>query len=94
MRGWLREYAETLRRYDGTSGSSSHQTQSTGPVQMDVDQTRAASGFSSGKDGIGKSKGEAKSKDGKGKGKGKTYRMSESEYFHYRKVGGSPSISQ
>ena len=28
MRGWLREYAETLRRYDGTSGSSSHQTQS------------------------------------------------------------------
>ena len=27
MRDWLREYAETLRRYDGTSGSSSHQTQ-------------------------------------------------------------------
>ena len=24
MRGWLREHAETLRRYDGTSGSSSH----------------------------------------------------------------------
>ena len=71
MRGWLREYAETLRRYDGTSGSSSHQTQSSGPVQMDVDQTRAVSGFSSGKDGIGKSKGEGKSKDGKRKGKGK-----------------------
>ena len=60
MRGWLREYAETLWRYDGTSGSSSHQTPSTGPVPMDVDQTRAVSGFSSGKDG-------GKSKDGKGK---------------------------
>ena len=35
MRGWLREYAETLRRYDGTSGSSSHQTPSTGPVPME-----------------------------------------------------------
>ena len=33
---------------------------------MDVDQTRAMSGFSSGKDGKGKSKGK-----GKGKGKGK-----------------------
>ena len=53
MRGWLREYAETLRRYDGTSGSSSHQTPSTGPVPMDVDRTRAVSGFSSGKDGKG-----------------------------------------
>ena len=48
-------YAETLRRYDGTSGSSPHQTQSTGLVPMDVDQTRAVSGFSSGKDGKGKS---------------------------------------
>ena len=47
MRGWLREYAETVRRYDGTSGSSSHQTPSTGPVPMDVDWTRAVSGFSS-----------------------------------------------
>ena len=64
MRGWLREYAETLRRYDGTSGSSSQQTQSTGPVPMEVDQTRAVSGFSSGKDGTGKSKGKGKSKDG------------------------------
>ena len=36
MRGWSREYAETLRRYDGTSGSSSHQTQSTGPVPTEV----------------------------------------------------------
>ena len=71
MRGWLREYAETLRRYDGTSGSSSHQTPSTGPVPMDVDQTRAVSGLSSGKDGKGKSKAKGKSKDGKGKGKGK-----------------------
>ena len=71
MRGWSREHAETLRRYDGTSGSSSHQTPSTGPVPMDVDQTRAVSGFSSGKDGKGKSKGKDKSKDGKGKGKGK-----------------------
>ena len=53
MRGWLREYAETLRRHDGTSGSSSHQAPSTGPVPMDVDQTRAVSGFSSGKDGKG-----------------------------------------
>ena len=44
MRGWLREYAKTLRRYDGTSGSSAHQT--TGHVPMDVDQTRAVSGFS------------------------------------------------
>ena len=26
MCGWLRECAETLRRHDGTSGSSSHQT--------------------------------------------------------------------
>ena len=57
MRGWLREYVETLRRHDGTSGSSSHHTQSTRPVPMDVDQTRAVSGFSSGKDGKGKSKG-------------------------------------
>ena len=38
---------------------------------MDVDQTRAVSGFSSGKDGKGKSKGKVKSKDGEGKGKGK-----------------------
>ena len=38
-----REYAQTLRRYDGTSGSSSHQTQSTGPVPMEVDKTRAVS---------------------------------------------------
>ena len=38
---------------------------------MGVDQTRAVSGFSSGKDGKGKSKGMGKSKDGKGKGKGK-----------------------
>ena len=37
---------------------------------MDVDQTRAVSGFSSGKDEKGKSKGKGKSKDGKGKGKG------------------------
>ena len=71
MRGWLREYAETLRRYDGTSGSSSHQTQCTGPVPVNLDQTRAVSGFSSGKDGKGKSRGKGKSKDGKGKGKGK-----------------------
>ena len=67
MRGWSREYAETLRRYDGTSGSSSHQTSPAGPVPMDVDQARRVSGFSSGKDGKGKSKG--KGKDGKGKGK-------------------------
>ena len=66
-RGWLLGYAETLRRYDGTSGSSSHQTPSTGPVPMDVDQTRAVSGLSSGsKDGKGKSRGKGKSKDGKG----------------------------
>ena len=71
MLGWLREYAETLRRYDGTSGSASHQTQSTGPVPMDVDQTRAVSGISCGKDGKGKSTGKGKSKDGKDKGKGK-----------------------
>ena len=38
---------------------------------MEVDQTRAVSGFSSGKDGKGKSKGKGNSKDGKGKGKGK-----------------------
>ena len=48
MRGWLREYAETLRRYDGTSGFSSLQIPSTGPVPMEVDQTRAVSGFPSG----------------------------------------------
>ena len=36
---------------------------------MEVGQTRAVSGFLSGKDGKGKSKGMAKSKDGKGKGK-------------------------
>ena len=71
MHGWLREYAETSRRYDGTSGSSSHQTQCTGPVPMEVDQTRAVSDFSSGKDGKGKSKGKGNSKDGKCKGKGK-----------------------
>ena len=71
MRGWSREFAETLRRYDGTSGSSAHQTVSTGPVPTEVDQTRTMSGFSSGKDGKVKSKGNCKSKDGKGKGKGK-----------------------
>ena len=73
VRGWLREYAETLRRYDGTSGFSSQQTQSTGPVPMEVDQTRAVSGFHSGKssDGKGKAIRKGKSKDGKGKGKGK-----------------------
>ena len=38
---------------------------------MDVDQTRAVSQFSFGKDWKGKSKGKGKSKDGKGKGKGK-----------------------
>ena len=37
LSGWLREYAETLRRYDWTYGSS-YQTSSTGPVPMDVDQ--------------------------------------------------------
>ena len=39
---------------------------------MEVDQTRAVSGFSSGKgfDGKGKAKGKCKNKDGKGKGKG------------------------
>ena len=69
----LREYAETLRRYDGTSGFSSQQTQSTRPVPMEVDQTGAVSGFPSGKgcDGKGKAKGQGKSKDGKGRGKGK-----------------------
>ena len=36
MRGWLREYAETLRRHDGTSGFSSQQTQCTSPVPMEV----------------------------------------------------------
>ena len=41
---------------------------------MDVDQTRAVSGFSSGKDGKGKSKGKGQSKDGKGKRKGKVKR--------------------
>ena len=51
MREWLRENAETLRRYDGISGSSAVQPQSTGPVPMDVDQTRAVSSFSSGKTG-------------------------------------------
>ena len=40
---------------------------------MEVDHTRAVSGFSSGKgfDGKGKANGKGKSKDGKGKGKGK-----------------------
>ena len=71
IREWLREYAKTLRRYDGTSGSSGVQPQSTGLVPMEVDQTRAVSGFSSRTDGRGKSKGKCKSKDGKGKGKGK-----------------------
>ena len=52
MCGWLVEYPEMLRRYDGTSGSSAHQPQSTGPVLMEVDQTRAVSSFSSGKDGL------------------------------------------
>ena len=36
-----------------------------------VNQTRAVSSFSSGKDGKGKSKGKGKTKDGKGTGKGK-----------------------
>ena len=47
-------YVSTQRHCGATSGSS-HQTQSTGPVPMDVDQTRGVSGFSSGKDGKGKS---------------------------------------
>ena len=72
MRGGLREYAEKLRRCDGTAGSSVHQPQSTGPVPLEVDQTRAASGFSSGKDGGANPKG--KSKDGKRKGKRKARR--------------------
>ena len=71
MRGWLREYAETLQRFDGTSGYSSHQTQSTGPMPMEVDQTRAVSCFLSGKDGKKKSTGKGKNKDGKGKSKSK-----------------------
>ena len=45
LRGRLREYAETMRRYGGSSGSSSFQTQCTGPVPMEVDQSRAVSGF-------------------------------------------------
>ena len=68
MRGWLREYAEALRRYDGTSGSSSLQTQPTGLVPMPVDQTRAVSGFSSGKDGKGKSKGQEQGWQGQRQG--------------------------
>ena len=64
-----------LRRYDGTSGSSAHQPQSTGPVPMEADQTRAVSSFSSGKDGLGKTvrahQEGGKSRDSKGKGKGK-----------------------
>ena len=73
MRGWLREHAKTLRRYDETSVFSSHQAQSTGPVPMEVDQTRAESGLSSGKgfNGKCKAKGKDKNKNGKGKGKGK-----------------------
>ena len=39
----MREYAKTLWRHDGTSGCSAHQT--TGPVPMDIDQTRAVSGL-------------------------------------------------
>ena len=57
MRGWLREYAKTLRRYDGTSGFSSQQTQCTGLVPMEVDQTRAVSGFYSGKSSAGQGQG-------------------------------------
>ena len=37
MRGWLREFAEKFRMYDGTSGTSAVQPQSTGPVPMEVD---------------------------------------------------------
>ena len=40
-------------------------------MTMEVDQTRAVSSFSSGKDGKGKSKGKGKTKDGKDTGKGK-----------------------
>ena len=40
MSGWLREYAETLRRCDGTSGSPSQQTQSTGPGRSDSRSVR------------------------------------------------------
>ena len=56
MRGWLREYAETLRQYDGTSGFSSLQSQSQGPAPMEVDQTRAVPRFPSGKGGRGKAR--------------------------------------
>ena len=48
--------------YDGTSGSSSHQTPSAGLVPMDVDETRAVSGFLSGKDGKVKSKERARAR--------------------------------
>ena len=40
-------------------------------MPKEVNQTRAVSGFSSGKDGKGKSTGKGKSKDGKDKDKGK-----------------------
>ena len=64
MRGWLREFAETLRRYDGTKLNLLDRCQ-----WMLI--RLAVSGFSSGKDGKEKPEGESKSKDGKGKGKGK-----------------------
>ena len=44
-RGWLREYAEKLRRYDGTEGISTVPPQSTGLVPMEFDQTRAVSSY-------------------------------------------------
>ena len=49
---------------------------------MEVDQTRAVSGFSSGKDGKCKSIGKGKSKDGKGKGKGKKGEKSKDQKPH------------
>ena len=70
MRGWLREYAETLGTMEPLGLLQFNHSRS-GPVPMEVDQTRAVSSFSSGKDGKGKSKGKGKTKDGKGTGKGK-----------------------
>ena len=68
MRGWLREYAESLWMYDGTSGSSAYQT--AGPVPMDVDQTRAVFGFSSGKDGKGEIQGKGEEQEWQGQRQG------------------------
>ena len=73
VRGWLREDAGTLLRSDGTSGFLLVAKSSPGLCTDAGDETRAVSGFFSGRgfDGKGMAKGKGKSRSGKDKCKSK-----------------------